>query len=462
MPDIHLLPPQTLRLQLRCWQGLGSIETAGPEPNLDRVAATLPLGPRYRPSHDVIIRVRMRGDRGLTEVVVLGVGLSRFSHDRLDGSIRDWVVEAVTAALEDGGLERDRLDLSVMAYESDHLAGQLGQGIIWHDSVGLAPRPTVRVEGGGATGGLAIRSALAQLRAGFGGCALVVGAERVGRSVSSATATELFAMSSDTDWELPVGGHFTAYYAMIMREHMRRYGTTEEQMAQVSVKNHGNARFHPLAQKPMALTIEEVMASPVIASPYKLLDCSLLSDGAAALILATREWARRNAHSFGDRPVIRLVGSGVATDRPRPGDRPWAAFAGFAAKRRAAEMAYAMPGVEEPRRELDVAEVYDSYTGAELMAYEALGLCEPGGSGEMSDLGVFELGGELPINPSGGLLGFGAAAGATGIAQAAEIVTQLRGEADPRRQVEGARLGLTDSHAGTGTICAVHIFEREG
>lgn len=395
-------------------------------------------------------------------VVVLGCGLSPFGADRLDGSIRDWVAEAVRAALADAAIDKALVDASVTAYESDHLAGQITQGIVWHDTVGLAPHPTVRVEGGGATGGLALRAAFAQLLAGLAECVLVLGAERTGRSVSSAVASELLAMSSDSDWELPVGGHFTAYYALIVREHMRRYGTTEEQMAMVSVKNHGNARLHPLAQKPLAIGVDDVMRSPVIATPLKLLDCSLLSDGAAALILADEDWAARHAPGFGERPVVRLVGSGVATDRPRAGDRALESLARFSAKRRAAQSAYDMAGVRDPRSEIDVAEVYDSYTGAELLAYEALGFCGEGEGGALAESGATALGGDLPVNPSGGLLGFGAAAGATGLAQAIEIVTQLRAEAPAARQVAGARRGLTDCHAGVCSIAAVHLFERAG
>ena len=267
-------------------------------------------------------------------------------------------------------------------------------------------------------------------------------------------------MSSDTDWEMPVGGHFTAYYALVMREHMRRYGTTEEQMARVSVKNHGNARFHPLAQKPMDITVEDVMRSPLIASPFKLLDCSLLSDGAAALILATEDWVEQNVTTQ-KRPRVYLTGSGAATDNARPGDRPFESFAEFRAKKEAARAAYDMANIKNPLKEIDVAEVYDSYTGAELMAYEALCFCEIGESGEQAERGTFNLGGKLPVNPSGGLIGFGAAAGATGVAQAVEIVTQLRGEAIPERQVKGARVGLTDAHAGVCSVCAVHIFESE-
>ena len=397
----------------------------------------------------------------MDKIVVLGCGLSPFKRDRLDGSIRDWVAEAVIAAVNDAGIDKDQIDHTIAAYESDHLAGQIGQGIIWQDTVGLTPKPVVRVEGCGATGGLAIRNAFAHLRAGLSECILVVGAERVGKSVSSATASELFAMSSDTDWEMPVGGHFTAYYALVMREHMRRYGTTEEQMALVSVKNHGNARYHPHAQKPMDITVEDVMGSSLIASPFKLLDCSLLSDGAAALILATENWAKKNVPALDRRPLVYLTGSGAATDNARPGDRPQEIFAQFSAKKIAAKSAYDMAGIKNPLEEIDVAEVYDSYTGAELMAYEALGFCELGESGKRAEEGVFNLDGDLPVNPSGGLLGFGAAAGATGIAQAVEVVTQLRGEATPERQVENARVGLTDAHAGVCTVCAVHIFESK-
>jgi acetyl-CoA C-acetyltransferase len=395
----------------------------------------------------------------MNDVVVLGCGLSPFTRDRFDSSIRDWVAEAVIEALVDSGLEKGQLDSTIAAYESDHLAGQIGQGVIWQDTLGLTPKPVVRVEGSGATGGLALRTAFAYLRASLSDCVLVVGAERVGKSVTTATANEIFAMSSDTDWEMPVGGHFPAYYALVMREHMRRYGTTEEQMATVSVKNHGNARFHPLAQKPMSISVADVMTSPVIASPFKLLDCSLLSDGAAALILATKTWAQEQAPHFKERRAVYLRGSGAATDQARPGDRPLAGLARFSAKQHAALAAYDMAGIKDPLKEIDVAEVYDSYSGAELLAYEALGLCREGESGLLAEQGLFDLGGELPVNPSGGLLGFGAAAGATGVAQAVEVVTQLWGKADPRRQVNGASIGLTDAHAGVCSVCAVHVFE---
>ncbi|MCI0425097.1 MAG: thiolase family protein [Actinobacteria bacterium] len=211
----------------------------------------------------------------------------------------------------------------------------------------------------------------------------------------------------------------------------------------------------------MKITVDEVMASPPIAEPYKLLDASLLSDGAAAVILATEAWAGEHSIRHGTRPSVVLTGTGVATDTARLADRTLSAagLAHFAGKRLAAEQAYAMAGIVEPFSEVDVAEVYDSFSGAELQAYEDLGLCEQGHGGLAATDGRFDHGGRLPVNTSGGLLGRGGAMGATGLAQTVEIVLQLRGEAGPR-QVEGASRGLTDTHGGVGSNCVVNIFER--
>lgn len=397
-------------------------------------------------------------------MVVLGGGLSKFEADRADGAIRDWVVEAVLATLEDAGVEVHHVEHGITSYESDHFANQMTLGAILHDSVGLCPRPNVRVEGGGATGALALRTAFAYIRSGLCDSVLVYGAESNGRRIPSAMATQLLSLSSDADWEMLVGGTYTAYYAAMIREHMRRYGTTEAQLARVAVKNRRNAALNPYAQAPMAdLTIDQVLASPPIATPYKALDCSLRSDGAAAMLLATRDWAIRHSRAWTERPKVRFAATGCGTDFMRPGDRPtpYPGLAHFRGKREAASNAYAMVGVTDPLRQIDVAELYDSFSGVEIQAYEDLGFCAYGQGGPAVEAGLFDLSGELPVNASGGLLGFGAPAGATGIAQAVEILQQLQGRArDPRRQVAGARRGLTDTHGGTGTFCVVNIFER--
>lgn len=395
-------------------------------------------------------------------VVLVGGGMTRFAAERLDATIRDLVVEAVMLAVEDAGVALQTIDHGLTSYESDHFNRQMTLGAILHDHIGLTPKPNLRVEGGGATGALALRTALAYLKSGLCDSIIVYGGETNGKSVTSATAQQFFALSSDADWEMMVGGTYTAYYAAMIREHMRLYGTTERHFAHIAVKNRGNARFNPLAQKPMALTVDDVLNSPPIAEPYKLLDCSLLSDGAAAMILATEAWAKAHSTQWGRRPAVYFTATGCGTDTMRLGDRPfpYPGLAHFRGKREAARQAYHMAGLTEPRRQIDVAELYDSYSGVELQAYEDLGFCDYGQGGPLAESGVFDLDGELPVNPSGGLLGRGAPVGATGIAQAIEIMLQLRGQADPRRQVTNARRGLTDTHAGTGTHCVVNIFER--
>ncbi len=396
------------------------------------------------------------------DVVLVGGGLTKFAAERVDASIRDLVVEAVMLAVADAGVDLRTVEHGLTSYESDHFNRQMTLGAILHDHIGMTPKPNVRVEGGGATGALALRTAFAYIRSGLCDSIIVYGGETNGRSVTSATAQQFFALSSDTDWEMMVGGTYTAYYAAMIREHMRLYGTTERQFAHVAVKNRRNAQYNPIAQRPMCLTIDDVLNSPPIAEPYKLLDCSLLSDGAAALILATETWAADHSIQWRQRPVIYFSGTGCGTDTMRLGDRPYPypGLAHFRGKKEASQQAYHMAGITKPRAQIDVAELYDSYSGVELQAYEDLGFCNHGQGGPLAEEGVFDLGGELPVNTSGGLLGRGAPVGATGLAQAIEMMLQLRGEADTRRQVPGARCGLTDTHAGTGTHCVVNIFER--
>jgi acetyl-CoA C-acetyltransferase len=396
------------------------------------------------------------------EVAVLGGGMSKFARARPDGTPVDWIVEAARAALDDAGVEAAAIDHTVVAYESEILARQVTMGQVVQDALGLNPKPSVRVEAGGGTGGAALRTAFAHVRAGLCESVLVLGCDAVGRQVPASTVREVYALSGDVDFEMAAGGFFMAYYALMMREHMRLYGTTERQMAMVSVKNHRNALSNPYACMPMDITVEDVLASPPAVAPYKRLDCAVLADGAAAMVFATEDWARAHSRAWRDRPHVFFTGSGCATERVRIGDRPrpYPGLAHFRAKREASRAAYAMAGIADPRRDLDVAEVADVYTGVELQAYADLGFCEHADSGPLTERGVFDLGGELPTNTSGGLIGQGAPPGAMGIAQAIEILRQLRGECPAGRQVQGARRGLADIHGGTASYSAVSVFER--
>lgn len=396
------------------------------------------------------------------DVVLIGGGISRFARERSDGTPVDWIVEAARAAIDDAAIDPALLDLSVVSYESEILARQVTLGQVVQDALGLCPRPSVRVEAGGGSAGAALRTAYAYLRGGLANAVLVVGAEAVGKLVSSATVRQVYALSGDVEFEMAAGGFFMAYYALMMKEHMRLYGTTERQMALVSVANHRNACSNPYAAMPMRITVDDVLSSPLVVAPYKRLDCSVLADGAAAVILTTEAWAANHAGAWSNKPHVYMTGCGCGTERVRIGDRPrpYPGLAHFRAKREAARQAYAMAGIAEPRRDLDVAEVADTYTGAQLQACEDLGFCDYGQSGPLTEAGVFDRGGELPINLSGGLLGQGGPPGAIGLAQAIEVMRQLRGEYPPERQVPNARRGLTDIHGGTASYCVVSIFER--
>ncbi len=392
--------------------------------------------------------------------VIAAVGATPVAAEHRACNTRDLMAEAVLACLADAGMDDlSAVEQGITSYESDHFNLQMTLGAILHDTIGMTPKPNVRIEGGGATGALALRAAWAHIQSGLCDSALVYGVEKNGRGVSSRTANQLFALSADVDWEMMLGGTYTGFYAAMMRAHMYAFGTREADFAHVAVRNRRNAGLNPIAQKPMDISIDDVLNSIPIAEPYKLLDCSLLSDGAACVLLSTADWARAHCPKFSERPPVYFSATGCGSDTMRLGDR-YPHITNFRAKREAARQAYAMAGISDPRRQIDVAELYDSYSGVEIQAVEDLGFVKRGQGGPAVTSGAFDLDGELPVNTSGGLLGRGAPVGATGILQAIEIAQQLWGEADPRRQVPGARRGLTDTHAGIASISVVNIFER--
>ncbi len=392
--------------------------------------------------------------------VIAAVGATPIAAEHRAGNARDLMAEAVLDCLADAGMDDlSAVEHGLASYESDHFNFQMTLGAILHDTIGLTPKPGLRIEGGGATGALALRTAWAHIQSGLCDSILVYGVEKNGRGLSSRTANQLFALSADVDWETMVGGTYTAFYAAMIRAHMDAYGTCPRQFAHVAVRNRRNARFNPIAQKPMDISIDDVLNSIPIAEPYKLLDCSLLSDGAACILLATEDWARLHCPNFKARPAVYFSATGCGTDTMRLGDR-YPQITNFRAKQAAAEQAYAIAGISDPLREIDVAELYDSYSGVEVQAVEDLGFVRAGCGGPAIADGTFDLGAGLPVNTSGGLLGRGAPVGATGLLQAIEITQQLWGSVDKRRQVPNARRGLTDTHAGIASISVVNIFER--
>ncbi len=392
--------------------------------------------------------------------VIAAVGVTPIASEHRGSNLRDLMAEAVLDCLADAGMDDlSAVEHGLTSYESDHFNLQMTLGAILHDTIGMIPKPNIRIEGGGATGALALRAAWAHIQSGLCDSILVYGCEKNGRGVSSQTANQLFALSADVDWEMMVGGSYTGFYAAMIRAHMEVYSTREEQFAHVAARNRRNAGFNPIAQKPMDISIDDVMNSRPVAEPYKLFDCSLLSDGAACVLLSTEEWAREHCPAFNQRAPVYFAATGCGSDTMRLGDR-YPELTNFRAKRTAAAQAYAMANISDPMREIDVAELYDSYSGVEIQAVEDLGFVERGQGGPSVADGIFDLDGALPVNTSGGLLGRGAPVGATGILQAIEVVQQLWATVDPRRQVAKARRGLTDTHAGIASISVVNIFER--
>src|SRR5881396_2122954 len=290
---------------------------------------------------------------------------------------------------------------------------------------------------------------VAEIAAGVSDVVLVGGAERV-LNVPTAESTEYFAYASDAIWEQTLGLTFPGVFALIARAHMEKYGTTEEQMAAVAVKNHKHGTLNPKAQFQKAITVEQVLQSAYIADPLKLFDCCPFTDGGAAVVLASEEVARKRTRA------VRVLASAAASDWMLLGDKR--DLARVPATERAAAAAYSQAGLRPA--DVDVVELHDCFTIAEIVATEGLGLFEPGAGGRAAAEGRTSLGGAIPVNPSGGLKAKGHPIGATGAAQIAEIVTQLRGEAGPR-QVDQARVGLTHTLGGNTATVLVSLFGRD-
>ncbi len=257
-------------------------------------------------------------------------------------------------------------------------------------------------------------------------------------NIPTDAATEYFAYCSDASYEQSVGLTFPGVFALIARAHMAKYGTTEEQMAHVAVKNHRHGVLNPKAQFQKEISLETVLKSAYVADPLKLFDCCPFTDGGAALVLAAEEVARKAASDTMFMHEKRDLSRVLATERAAAG-------------------AYRQAG--KTPADVDVVELHDCFTIAEIVATEGLGFFEPGAGGLAAEKGWTSLGGKLPVNPSGGLKAKGHPIGATGAAQIAEIVTQLRGEAG-LRQVEGARTGLTHTLGGNTATVLVSLFGR--
>jgi len=385
----------------------------------------------------------------MRDVAIVGVGLTKFG-ELWDTSFRQLIVEAGVRALEDAEIDGEQID---GMYVGNMSAGQfihqehIASLIV--DHAGLVPIPCTRVEAACASGGVALRQAVIAVASGIHDVVVAGGIEKMTDTLTGHT-TGALATAADQEWEAQVGSTFPGLYALMARRHMHEYGTTEKQMAEVAVKNHRNACLNPCAQYRNEVTVEQVLNSTPVTSPLKLLDCSPITDGGACVIVAPAERARE----FTDTPII-VKGTGQASDNLSLHDRP--TLTGLRATVQAADAAYKMAGVEA--KDIDLAEVHDCFTIAEIMAIEDLGFCKKGEGGKLTEEGETALHGRIPINTSGGLKGKGHPVGATGVAQAIEAVIQLRGEAG-KRQADGVEVALAHNVGGSGGTAVVHIFSR--
>jgi len=384
-------------------------------------------------------------------VAIIGVGETQFG-ELWDRSFREIGIEAGLKAIEDARIRAEDIDaLYVGNMSGGKFIDQEHVSAVVADYAGLSDShiPTTRVEGGGACGALALLQAYAAIASGLHDIVVVGGAEKM-TDVGDIQAAEILTSTADQEWESIFGATFPALYAIMARRHMYEYGTTREQLAAVAVKNHRHGALNPVAQYQKEITLEQVLGAPMVADPLGVFDCAPLSDGAAAIVLCAREKARK----FCDTP-IELVASGQASDTIALHDRRdmTTMDATVVAGKRAFHKANLVPD------DVDVAEVHDNFTISEIMAIEDLRFFKKGQGGPATEKGETALNAKLSVNTSGGLKARGQPVGATGVAQAIEIVRQLRAEAG-KRQVTGAEVGLTHTLGGTGATAVVHIFRR--
>ncbi len=410
-------------------------------------------------------------------VAIVGTGMSKFG--AFPGkSSRDLFVDAfqeMLASVDKGFDPRDIEALFIGNFSSDLFENQAHTAPIMADWVGLTPRPATRIEDACASGGAALRQGILAIASGLYDIVLVGGIEKM-TDLPTERVTDSLAIAADSLYEVPAGFTFPGLYASMATAYMHDYGANMDVFLKVGYKNHENGSLNDKAQFGQRIAdimeirkksaakkglpipewademafLKDDRANPIIAWPMRLYDCSPVSDGAAAVILVSEDLARR----FTDKPIY-IIGSGQASDSATH-DRP--TLTSLPSAKRAAQIAYEMAGVRPA--DIQVVEVHDCFTIAEIIASEDLGFFEPGQGWRAVEEGQTARGGSRPINTSGGLKSKGHPVGASGVGQVVEIWKQLRGEAGARQLPGDPHLGLTHNVGGTGQTCTVHIFER--
>lgn len=384
----------------------------------------------------------------MRNVFVAGAGSTTFGK-HVAIPIESLAVDAAARAILESGIDRE--DIGTL-YLGNFISGPLNgkevlAGIVG-ERLGLGNIPCTKVEGACASGGIAFRHAWIAVASGMCDAAVVVGVEKMTHA-STAEVTSALNCAMDNENDAPSGLTFPGLFGLAWRVHAHKYGTTREDVAAVVIKNKANGLKNPLAQMGAVLTLDEIRASALIADPLQLFDCCPASDGAAALVLCSESMLQLG------QPRIRVLASAQTSGSPRIANHP--DLCSFEATVTAARKAYDQAGLQP--KDIDLVELHDCFSIAEIIDSEDLGLVPRGLGGKWATEGRTGIGGDVAINPSGGLLSKGHPVGATGVGQIYEVVQQLRG-LHPN-QVPNARIGMTHNLGGTGVACTVNILRRD-
>ncbi|UCH31708.1 MAG: thiolase domain-containing protein [Candidatus Bathyarchaeota archaeon] len=381
-------------------------------------------------------------------VAIVGVGQTPFARNSRM-SIQELCFEAFRDTLEDINLSPKEIEASIICSAPEYDKQRSPAGLI-SEYLGLTPRPTLCAESLCSSSSTGVRVGYGFLKSRLHEIVVVIGFQKMSE-ISSSEAQERMGRGADIQWESPFGTMMPAGYAMFARAHMHKYGTTDEQLAKVKVKSSKYALSNPLAMFRREVTLEDCLKARDIASPLKMYDCCANADGASCVIMASEEKARKITTV-----PIWIAGIGAASDTLATPNRT--NITGLDCAIQAGKQAYNMAGVEP--KDIDVAEVHDCFTIAEIMAYENLGFCKSGEGGKLIDESQTYIGGKIPVNVDGGLLSKGHPIGATGGSQIRTIVHQLQGRAG-KTQIDGAEIGLIHNIGGVGLYGNVTILKRE-
>lgn len=384
----------------------------------------------------------------MRDVCIVGAGTSQWG-EVWRKSLRELFADAALQAVENSNVEfLDGLYVGCMS--GGLFVGQEHLGAICADYMGQPGLSACHVESACASGGMAVRSAFIEVASGISDVVLAAGVEKM-TDVDGDDATYALATAADQEYEVFNGATFPGLYAMMAHAHMAKYGTTRDMLSAVSVKNHHNGSLNPIAQYPFKVTMEQVANSVMVADPLHILDCSPITDGAAAVVVCTEEIAKKTG-----KPYVKILGCGVGTDTIQLAQRE--DITAIKASKLAVERALAMAG--KKLSDINFLEVHDCFTIAEIIILESIGFYQPGKAGPAILAGETALNGKLPVNTSGGLKSKGHPVGATGVAQVVEVYKQLTGQAEGERQLKSSpKVGMTQNMGGSGASSVVHIME---